>query len=192
MPPPLPWSDWSLDRDALDLILAEIDAGRHQILECGSGVSTIVIARQLAELGTGSVTALEHDAAWAAEIRSRLEAEQLTERARIVEAELTSHPLAQAGCGWYDPMALDELPVSGVELLLVDGPPAGVPSIERSRFPALPVLSGRLAADALVVLDDIDRAGERWVLDAWERETPFRFERVAGRRIALGSRSRPA
>jgi hypothetical protein len=39
-----------------------------------------------------------------------------------------------------------------------------------------------------VVLDDIDRPGERWVLDAWERETPYRFERRPELRLALGRR----
>jgi hypothetical protein len=46
-----------------------------------------------------------------------------------------------------------------IELLLLDGPPAFEPHIELSRCPALLALAERLAPDATVILDDIDRAG---------------------------------
>jgi hypothetical protein len=188
----LPWSDWALLPRAVDLIVAEVDAGRRQVVECGSGVSTIAIARRLAELGDGRLAALEHDAAWAELIGARLESEGLGDRARVVEAPLVEQPLAQPGCRWYAQSGLDQLPGSGIELLLVDGPPAGEPDIERSRYPALPVLLGRLAEDAIIVLDDIDRPGEQWVLDAWEREAEHRFERRPELRLAIGRRSAPA
>jgi transketolase len=42
---------------------------------------------------------------------------------------------------------------------------------------ALPALLADLAADATVVLDDIQRPGEQAVLARWEAETPLRFER---------------
>ena len=119
-------------------MLAELDAGRRRVVECGSGLSTIVIARRLRELGGGSVHSLEHDPAWAAEGRSRLAGEGLGDLAEVIEAPLAPHPAAAPGCLWYDRAALAALPAAGVELLLVDGPPAGEPEIERSRYPALP------------------------------------------------------
>ncbi|MGH2953553.1 MAG: class I SAM-dependent methyltransferase [Solirubrobacterales bacterium] len=192
MDPALPWSDWALLPPALELIEAEVDAGRREVVECGSGVSTIAIARRLAAVGDGRLCALEHDRGWAAEIRGRIEAEGLAGRARVIEASLGEHPLARPGCRWYSQAALADLPASGIELLLVDGPPAGDPGLERSRYPALPALADRLAGDALVVLDDIDRPGEQWVLGAWERETDFRFERSPDLRLAIGRRPRPA
>lgn len=188
MEPGLPWSDWAILPRALDLVVAEVDGGRRAVVECGSGVSTIAIAGRLAALGDGRLSALEHDPDWAAKVRARLESEALAEHARIVEAPLVEHALAQPGCRWYEPAALDQLPESGIDLLLVDGPPAGEPAVERSRYPALTVFARRLAGDALVILDDIDRPGERWVLDAWERETAYVFERRPDLRIALGHR----
>ena len=44
----------------------------------------------------------------------------------MIEAPLRTHPAS--GVGWYDREALARLPAAGVELLLVDGPPAARPS----------------------------------------------------------------
>ena len=164
--PALPADAWSLDEGGLAVVLAEVDGGRRTVVECGSGRSTVVIARFLRELGGGSVHSLEHDPAWAQLTRMRLAAEGLAAIATVIEAPLSAHPLAPPGCRWYAPWALRELP-DGLDLLLVDGPPAGEEPIERSRYPALPALADRFAPDATVILDDVGRAGERWVLERW-------------------------
>jgi hypothetical protein len=182
--PELPWSEWALTRDALRFVLDVLDRRPGIALECGSGVSTIAIARLLAERGEGSLYSLEHDPEWATLIRSRLADEGIGERATVLDAPLEPHPLVGHG-GWYSSAALDRLPAAGVELLLVDGPPANDPKRERARYPALPELGPRLSATATVVLDDIGRDGERWVLRAWERQTELRFERLEALRIAV-------
>lgn len=182
----LPWSAWSLERSALELLCAEVRAGRREIVECGSGVSTVLLARAARDTG-GRLYALEHDPGWAATVRGLLERERLDRIATVVRAPLRPHPLARARCGWYAADQLARLPASGIDLLLVDGPPAGEPGLGEARYPALPALAGRLAPDAIVALDDVDRPGEASVLAAWERETEYRFDRVDGIRLALGS-----
>ena len=138
--------------------------------------------------GGGRLHSLEHDAGWAAFVRSWLEREGLEPIATVIEAPLRPHPLALDGADWYDAAAVARLPHDGIDLLLVDGPPAGEPGLGRSRYPALIALAERLADDAIVVLDDVDRPGEAEVLAAWERETEFGFERLAEERIAVGRR----
>jgi predicted O-methyltransferase YrrM len=165
----------------------EIERSDHRVVvECGSGYSTLVLARLLAARG-GAVVSLEHDAGWRERVAAAVEEEGLSAAARIVHAPLEPHPLARAEGGWYATSALDELP-DRIDLLLVDGPPASEPDIAESRYPALPLLGGRLGPNGLVILDDIGRSGERRVLDAWEAETAFRFELRPGERIALGRR----
>jgi predicted O-methyltransferase YrrM len=187
----LPWSDWALRPEALALLVAEVGRGRRQIVECGSGVSTIVLARALRD-GGGRLHSLEHDGGWAAFVVAWLEREGLHETATVIEAPLRAHPLALDGTEWYEQAAVSRLPESGIELLLVDGPPAGDPGLGRSRYPALPALRDRLSEGAIVVLDDVDRPGEAEVLTAWERETDYRFERLVDERIAIGRREPPA
>lgn len=181
-------SDWALGEQGLALVLAEVAAGRERIVECGSGRSTVIIARLLCERRRGTMHALEHDPRWAAWTRARIEAEGLSGRARVIEAPLEPDPLTEPGCRWYARAALRDLPRAGIDLLLVDGPPAspGSPQ-ERSRYPALPRLADRLAPGATVILDDAGRPGERWALERWRVEFPgFELEpRLGGARIAL-------
>lgn len=151
-----------------------------QVVECGAGVSTVVLARLLAQRGTGRLTALEHDPGWAERVAASLADEGLGDVARVVLAPLD-------GGGWYEAAGVAQLP-DAIDLLSVDGPPADRPEIAESRHPALGTLEPRLVADALVLLDDIGRAGEQQVLARWEQDTAWRFDRLEAEGIAVGSR----
>jgi len=185
--PYLPWTDGALRPAALVRVLNEIVfADRRDVVELGSGASTVVLARLLNERG-GRLTSVEHSPEWAAIVRTQLESEGLTEVARLVEAPLAEHPLGWDGAEWYSAPALDELPRSGIDLLLVDGPPGYGEGTARSRFPALPVLAERLAPGALVILDDLQRQGEREIVERWGREMPeWEFGVDADTGIAIG------
>ncbi len=135
------------------------------------------------------MVSLEHDETWAAHVRRDLAAAGCAETAQVALAPLEPHPLARDGLLWYAEGSLRSRP-HRIDVLLVDGPPAFTPELELSRYPALPALAERLALDAVVVLDDIDRRGELQVLQAWERERDFHFEIRPAERIAVGRRSR--
>lgn len=176
-------SAWSLLPEALDLILEAVRAGRRTIVECGSGASTVRIALALAEREEGHIWSLEHDPHWAANTRALLEAEGVAGRAEVIEAPLRPHGLGPGD--WYDRAALGRLPRQ-VDLLLVDGPPGHLAPDGQMRHPALPLLSSRLAEGAMVVLDDVDREGERRVLERWRAELGFGFELHPQARLAMG------
>jgi predicted O-methyltransferase YrrM len=118
----LPWTEGALRPAALVLVCNEIVlADRREIVELGSGVSTIVLARLMRER-EGRLTALEHDPDWAGVVRSQLKREGLTHVARLVEAPLETHPLGLDGAPWYSERGVAALP-NDIDLLLVDGPP---------------------------------------------------------------------
>jgi predicted O-methyltransferase YrrM len=187
----LPWTAGSMRPSGLAAVLNEIVLGsRQRILECGSGVSTVYLARLLAERG-GRLVSLEHDPGWAAFVERQLEAEGLRPQARIALAPLEAHPLSIEGSPWYPGDAARGAAgeLGAIDLLLVDGPPADRPETELSRYPALPALSDALAPEAIVILDDARRPGEARVLERWEEETEIQFERrpdLGG--IAIGRR----
>jgi hypothetical protein len=52
-----------------------------------------------------------------------------------------------------------------IDLLIVDGPPAL--QDPTSRFPALPLLLDHLSPDAVILMDDGDRQGEKEVVEKW-------------------------
>jgi predicted O-methyltransferase YrrM len=184
--PYLPWSSGAMRASGLVTLCNEIVFGRSRMVELGAGASTLLFARLLREHG-GTLDAIEHDARWAQWVTDRLAREGLADVARVTLAPLEAHPLGADGLPWYarEPLA-EALAGAPVDLLLVDGPPAHERSVRHARYPALPALIGYLAEDAVVVLDDAVRDGERDVLERWERETPYRFERRELEAIALG------
>ena len=184
---PLSWSEGAMTPEGLAAVCAEVtERDRRRIVECGSGFSTLVLARLLRTRG-GRLVSLEHDPTWATRVHSNLAAAGLTEIAQVALAPLEPHPLARDGLQWYAQRALRSLP-RNIDLLVVDVPPAFEPEIALSRYPALPALAERLTPDATVVLDDIDRRGELRTLEAWERDYEFVFELRPGERIAVGRR----
>jgi len=176
----LPWSTGAMRPAGLVAVCNEVvHGGRTRVVECGSGVSTVVLARLLRERGAGSVVAIEHDEAWATLVRDLLRREALEDVARVVHAPLAGDP------PWYSPEALDELPEE-IDLLVVDGPPADAAGEEHRRAPALGFFEPRLIPGAIVVLDDVQRPGERGVLASWEADTPWRFQMDESAGLAIG------
>jgi predicted O-methyltransferase YrrM len=165
-----PLHGWAAGPDlARYLYLQVVEHQRTRVLECGSGSTTVVLAYALKSVGRGHVHALEHEPRFAEATRRMLKERGLDEWATVVNAPLTEVEIEGALWRWYDPAAV---PVAGIDLLLVDGPPGTTGP--QARYPALPVLVDRLAEDAVVVLDDTrrndeHRIGERWaeVFEGW-------------------------
>ena len=184
--PYLPWGAGAMRVGGLTAVCNDIVLAGRRVVELGSGTSTVLLARLLRQLwpdGGYRQVAVEHDAAWADWVTGQRAREGLTEGTSVVLAPLVPHARAADGLLWYDDdddvrRGLDEA-LRGllVDLLVVDGPPADTAEKVLARYPALPVLLERLAPDATVVLDDVERPGEQEVLRRWESETALRFER---------------
>ena len=162
-----------------------VHGARTRIVECGSGVSTVVLARLLRERGACRLVALEHDRDWAALVREQLRREALDGTARVLDAPLEGEP------PWYGPARLVEVP-DEVDLLVVDGPPACDAGHGMRRAPALPRFEECLVVGAAVMLDDIARPGERDVLARWEASTDWRFALDERAGVAIGRRQKDA
>lgn len=169
-PGPLPaMRDWVLSPDLALELVERIERHRPEtVVELGSGVSTLVLARALQRVGRGRVLSLDHEAAFAERTRERLRRFGLDGVAEVVHAPIVEQAVDGETWPWYD---LSDVPLpASIDLLLVDGPPGWLRA--RARYPALPALEGRLAAGALVVLDDADRPDERAVVAAWTASRP--------------------
>ena len=168
----LPWTAYSMRPTAIVALLADVLVNdRHQIVECGSGMSTIYTARLLRQReSSGQIVSIDHDPRWASVTRWALEAEGLTRFATVIDAPLVD--------GWYDRSAIPQVDV--IDLLVVDGPPAYTEALERSREPALGHFHPMLAEGATVFLDDARRRGEQAVLAAWTAATGRAFTTEPG------------
>ena len=186
--PYLPWTEGALRPAALVAVLNEIAfAERQTVVELGSGVSSIVIGRLLDQRG-GKLTAVEHDPAWAALVRSQVEREELGDVVEVIVSPLEPHEPSWSGAPWYSPESVARLP-GDIGLLLIDGPPGYGEGMSHSRYPAMAALADRVGAWGLVILDDADRKPEREIIARWTTEHPdwtFGIDAEIG--LALGSR----
>ena len=131
------------------------------ILECGSGLSTLILG-VAAELRGTRVWTLEHDPHWAALISNALRDN------RISSVQLECRPLRDfGGYHWYD------APTPGMPddfaLVVCDGPPGETVG---GRYGLFPRMRSHLAAHCIVMLDDLVRKAEQNVLLRWRDETP--------------------
>ncbi|MBC7378237.1 MAG: class I SAM-dependent methyltransferase [Burkholderiaceae bacterium] len=134
------------------------------VLECSSGVSTLVIARVMQQSGVGHVYSLEHDAQYAERSRQMLRDYGVEDWATVLHAPLIPRPGLSP---WYDHSVLPaEVPL--VDLLVIDGPPMATARL--ARYPALPLLKPRLQAAFTILVDDADREDEQEMLRRWQRE----------------------
>ena len=168
LPRPLPPTRaYAAKPDLLAELVGALDRTRPEhVLELGGGISSIVIARRLAQLGHGRLTVLEHLPAYAEVTRGELAAFGVGERAKVVDAPLADVELGAETWPWYT--LGPEVPAL-IDLLFVDGPPGT--TRPQARYPALPMLRERLAPGALVWLDDTDRAQEEEIVRRWIDET---------------------
>lgn len=162
-----------LSRWAADPILVHnavrllADTRPRLVLECGSGSSTVVMARCLRALGRGRIISLEHDPKYARRTADLLRLHGLEDVATVVTAPLTERDTNGQRVRWYGPQ-YEPLLRGPVDVLLVDGPPGS--SGPRARYPAVPLLAPHLAPECWIMLDDGDRTDERAAASAWRSE----------------------
>ena len=144
------------------------------VLECGSGLTSIVIGLLAGRRGI-KTWSLEHFPEWQARVAGVLE------RFEIPNVQICSAPLGNYGeFDWYDaPLAL--MPEE-FQLVVCDGPPG---STAGGRYGLLPVMGERLRAGSVILLDDATRPGEVEVLQRWANETKLRVSSPAENSFAV-------
>jgi precorrin-6B methylase 2 len=134
-------------------------SAKGSILECGSGLSTIILGWVASHTGN-SVYALEHKEEWGSRVRSYLERYGL-DRVTVIDAPLRDY----GDFVWYTP-PLDAMP-DEFSMVVCDGPPG---KIKGKRYGLLPIMKDRLSSDVVILLDDAGRTEEREVLEWWDEE----------------------
>jgi hypothetical protein len=152
------------------------------VVELGSGTSSVWLGYAIEEYG-GKLVTIDHDPGYTRQTRLMIKAHGLVGVAEVREAPLRELTAGGKTYQWYDVDKLSDL--NGVDLLVVDGPPAATGP--DARYPALSVFAKRLASRATVVLDDANRQDERDAVRRWTEEVPGLKEeqRLLGRHAVL-------
>jgi predicted O-methyltransferase YrrM len=147
------------------LIDLATEPGVASIVECGSGTSTVLMALTLlrGDRTDARIVSFDHLAEYAELTQSQLTRLGLGAYAEVRHAPLESFELDEVEYRWYARSAFADL--SGIDLLVVDGPPGATNPM--ARYPAYPLLRNALSPNAVIVLDDVRRSDERGVAARW-------------------------
>jgi predicted O-methyltransferase YrrM len=160
---------WAVEPDFLRLVAAELTRDPVGVVELGSGASTMLMASMRRARGGPPVISIEHDFAFAQQTWAMLARAGLRDHAEIHVAPLRATVVHGHELVWYDREEVERLVPSQIDLLVVDGPPS---TTRLARWPALEVLSSRLADDCVVLLDDGRRRDETDTARRWAHEHP--------------------
>ena len=150
---------WSARGEFLGAVLAHAWKADGPVLECGSGLTTLLLGL-VAERTGHRVWSLEHNPFWAERVRAELK------RYRIGNVEVCPAALGdRGGYSWYA-APRERLPET-FALVVCDGPPGDTPG---GRYGLVPEMRSRLAPGCVLLLDDADRPDERAVLARWAGE----------------------
>lgn len=156
---------WSAMDEYLAACIQNALVAKGPILECGSGLSTLVIGAIAKQQGLEHWV-LEHSPEWAAKVQRHLDHYGI-DSARVCVAPLKNY----GEFDWYDP-PVASLPDS-FGLVICDGPPYWN---KGGRFGLVPVLRSRLKAECVILLDDAAREQERTIAKRWAIELGASYE----------------
>lgn len=156
---------WSSDTEYLKGCLEHAQSCRGPILECGSGLTTLLIGA-VAQKSGNVLCSLEHHSVWGNRVALFLK------RYRIDTVHMHVRPLKEYGdFTWYEPPA--ELTPENYALVICDGPPGAT---RGGRYGLIPVMKSRLAPGCVILLDDADRVQEQEIAKRWAQELNARYE----------------
>lgn len=130
------------------------------VLECGSGLSTLLLAVTAGRQGH-RVHTFEHDSA------AHYKLLQLVERYHLENVTVHHAPICSYGSfDWYDiPSSCDS---ENFQLVICDGPARHL--TDSGRYGLFPVMRQRLNPHCRVIMDDSNRSLERHVIGRWRKE----------------------
>ncbi len=135
------------------------------ILECGSGLTTILLG-VIAQRSGNTVWSLEQHQVWGERVSKYLK------KYGIHSVHLCVNNLQDYGnFSWYSP-PLESMP-DMFSLVVCDGPPGNT---RGGRYGLLPVMKPRLAPGSVILLDDAAREQERVIATRWARELNTSYE----------------
>ena len=157
------FSSYSLTGNAVLWLYTEIIKKRPRVIvECGSGLSTIVIAYALSlyeEEMSSNFYSLENDERWLKLTESNAAMLGLTDYIELIHSQMSEYIFEEKTYYSYKLSALVGL---SIDLLLIDGP-----SPKYGRYAVLPSFLDALSENAQIILDDVYRQSEKKCLDSW-------------------------
>lgn len=152
---------WAASPDLL-LTISEIIKKTQPtlVVELGSGISTLVAAKS----GARKIVSIDNSDVWGAKTVALLKEHKV----RGVDVRIAPLRPYVNGSEWYELAAIANL--EKIDLLIIDGPPGS--KNPEARYPALQQFKDKLSPIAVVIIDDVNREGERKLAEDFAKALP--------------------
>ena len=156
-----PTRSWAASPDLLLTITEIVRKYRPGlVVELGSGVSTLVAAKA----GARKVVSIDNSDEFGGKTISLLK----DHKVRGVDVRIAPLQPYANGFTWYDTSKIKDL--KKIDLLIVDGPPGS--KNPEARYPALAEFKDKLSSKAVIIIDDVQREGERKLAEDFAKAMP--------------------
>ncbi len=175
---PLPiMHDWAISSDYAHYLLKTIlNKGEGNVIDIGSGISTILLGYAVEKNGKGKVISLEHDKEYFGKTLELIKDHGLEKYVELYYCPLISVEISGQPWLWYD-ISKVQIP-ENIVLISVDGPPGNTQKL--ARYPAVPQLKFTIKSGTTILLDDAKRSEEDEIAAKWEREFLLSKEFIDG------------
>jgi len=164
--------------DYLEEVARQAASVSGPILECGSGLTTVLMGLLAGRRGV-ETWSLEHFPDWRTRVMSTVA------RFQIPNVHICLSPLREYGeFDWYF-APLEQMP-GEFDLVICDGPPGNT---KGGRYGLWPVIGDRLSSRAVILLDDADRPGEAEVLQRWATQANLKIASASDGTFAVITRA---
>jgi predicted O-methyltransferase YrrM len=170
---PIHWNESAAEEKYVKYLIYKIITKRPiNVVELGSGLSSIIITKTLENLGYDySFTSFDADEAFLNETKNLLISEDLYDESKIkiVHSPIEDIEINGNVYKWYSAKDF-KFDFEKIDLLFIDGPVG--PSCKNARYPAINVLKKYLKEGSLVLLHDAKRPDEIEIVEMWKNENP--------------------
>lgn len=161
----LPFTTFSLNPNTILHVINDLQINnRKSIIEFGSGISTVILAKFIVENKLDAkIISIEDNKSWCDFIASQLEKYNCNQVVTLHHIPLMKN---SSEVLWYDKNEVAKVVNNQkFDLILVDGPSGGLG--KAARKPAVPSIINNINDNFCVFLDDVRRADEKQILSDW-------------------------
>jgi hypothetical protein len=161
----LPFTTFSLNPNTILHIINDIQINnRKSIIEFGSGISTVILAKFIVDNKLDAkIISIEDNKSWCDFIASQLEKYNCNQVVNLHHIPLVNN---SSEVLWYDKNEVTKVVNNEkFDLIIVDGPSGGLGV--KSRKSVFPLLLENLDNQFIIFLDDVRRINENQILEEW-------------------------
>ena len=163
---PVFFGEWAIDSNLGKFLIDYIIEHKPQnILEIGSGTSTVLISKLMSKLEyTHNHLVVDHEEKYLRKTSEILTLNSINTHTKLLWLPLERKTILGEEYLYYRNLE-EEIGDICLDFVIIDGPPESTGNL--ARFPALPLLHEKLSKNAVLILDDYCREQEKAIVSKW-------------------------